>query len=77
MGIGPQSNELTRGPNELIQYFQLKGKSQRLKKSDAFLHKIDISFAYPSGEEGGILLVLIVSSCLSRRGGGVSTLCIG
>jgi hypothetical protein len=37
---------------------------------------MDISFAYPSGEEGGNLLVQMISTCLrcARGGGGVSTL---
>jgi hypothetical protein len=55
-----------RGLPELIQYFAYRGSSHRHK--GAARHIIDMVWlfriAYASGEEGGILLVQMIFTCL-------------
>jgi hypothetical protein len=57
-----QSEELTRGPPELVQPFVYRGSvvhigARGLAKSLALV-------AYPSGEDGGNFLVQMISTCL-------------
>ncbi len=80
VGVTPQSNELNRGTTELVQHFSLlyRGSSHR-RKSPAW-HKFDMVWIwrsqYPSGEEGGILLVQMITTCLhSAWGEGGSAPC--
>ncbi len=68
-----QSNELTRGPPELVKHFRLWGSSHR-RKSAAW-PSIDMVCLYHSpisvGRRGGNLLVQIISTCRhGLRGGG-------
>jgi hypothetical protein len=46
----------------LIKHFPYRRSSHRRK--GAARHLIDISLAYPSGEDGGILMVQMISTCL-------------
>jgi hypothetical protein len=61
-----QSNELTRGPPELVQSFRFIGG---VHIGTRVLHVLNlvwfaVSLAYPSGEEGGNFLVQVISTCL-------------
>jgi hypothetical protein len=70
----PQSNAWYRGPTELVQHFAYRENSHQLK--GAARHIIDMVWLYSfaSEEEGGFLLVQIISTCrhgaLSGGGGG-------
>ncbi len=75
--LGPQSNELTSGPPELVQHFCLLGKitSAQERCWTINLYGMSISLTYASGEEGGNYFVHMISICHhGLGGGGVSTL---
>ncbi len=69
-----QSNELTRRPPELVHHFRLYGEFTSAQERCLTLkswYGLAISLAYPSGEEGGNLLVQIFSTCRHGLTGGV------
>jgi hypothetical protein len=65
--IYAQSNELTKGPHELVQHFRLQGSSHRRKS--AACPKFDMVWQYRSripvgrSEEGGNFLVQMIFTC--------------
>jgi hypothetical protein len=69
-----KSNDLYRGPTELVQHFAYRGNSHR--RHGAARHIIDMVWLYsspiPVGWSGGILLALMISTVFAatRRGGG-------
>ncbi len=70
---------LTRGPPELVQHVRLEGEFTSALERCLPLNwfGLAISLAYPSGEEGGNLLVQMISTCrhgLRGRGEGVGIL---
>ncbi len=67
--VKPQSTELTRGPSELVQHFGARA-----------LHVLNLTWfgnlsrLYPSGEEGGNILVQMIFTCFPTcRGMGGSS----
>ncbi len=64
-----QINDWSRGPTELVQHFWLQYRGVHFGARTLFdinWYGLAISLSYPSGEEGGILQVQLISTC--RRG---------
>jgi hypothetical protein len=65
-------NELTRGPNEIVQYFRLQSSHRQSAACPKFDMVWQRRLPIPVGEEGGNILVQSISTCLTLRkeGGG-------